>query len=77
MSEQKKHFYDFAPFRIDPLKRRLLRDGEIIRLTPKAFDLLLVLVEESGGQSKRTNCWKKFGRGRWLRKIILIRTSQR
>src|SRR6185436_14109424 len=36
------------PFRIDPLKRRLLRDGEVIRLTPKAFDLLLVLVEASG-----------------------------
>ncbi len=48
MSEQKKHFYDFGPFRIDPLKRRLLRDGEVIRLTPKAFDLLLVLVEERG-----------------------------
>jgi TolB-like protein/DNA-binding winged helix-turn-helix (wHTH) protein/Tfp pilus assembly protein PilF len=48
MSEQKNHFYDFGPFRIDPLKRRLLRDGEVIRLTPKAFDLLLVLVEESG-----------------------------
>jgi len=25
-----------------------LRDGEVIRLTPKAFDLLLVLVEENG-----------------------------
>jgi TolB-like protein/DNA-binding winged helix-turn-helix (wHTH) protein/Tfp pilus assembly protein PilF len=48
MSQQKKHFYDFGPFRIDVLKRRLLRDGEVLRLTPKAFDLLLVLVEESG-----------------------------
>lgn len=47
MSEQKKHFYDFGPFRIDVMKRRLLRDGEVIRVTPKAFDLLLVLVEES------------------------------
>ncbi|HKG97118.1 MAG TPA: transcriptional regulator, partial [Pyrinomonadaceae bacterium] len=48
MSEQKQHFYEFGPFRLDPLKRRLLRDGEPIRLTPKAFDLLLALVEESG-----------------------------
>ena len=48
MSEQKKHFYEFGPFRLDPLKRRLMRDGEPVRLTPKAFDLLLVLVEESG-----------------------------
>ena len=48
MSQQKQHFYDFGPFRIDVMKRRLLRDGEVIRLTPKAFDLLLVLVEEGG-----------------------------
>src|SRR5215208_4434583 len=48
MSEQKQHSYEFGPFRLDPLKRRLLRDGEPIRLTPKAFDLLLVLIEESG-----------------------------
>ena len=48
MSEQKQHFYEFGRFRLDPLKRRLLRDAEALRLTPKAFDLLLVLVEESG-----------------------------
>ena len=48
MSEENKHFYEFGPFRLDPLKRRLMRDGEPVRLTPKAFDLLLVLVEERG-----------------------------
>ena len=48
MSEQNQHFFEFGPFRLDPVKRRLLRDGEAVRLTPKAFDLLLVLVEERG-----------------------------
>lgn len=48
MSEEKQHFYEFGPFRLDSLKRRLTRDGELVRLTPKAFDLLLVLVEERG-----------------------------
>ena len=48
MSEEKRHFYEFGPFRLDPLKRRLMRDDEVLRLTPKAFDLLLVLVEASG-----------------------------
>src|SRR5215213_1142629 len=48
MSEQKQYVYEFGPFRLDPVKRRLLRDGETLRLTPKAFDLLVVLVEESG-----------------------------
>src|SRR6185436_1545152 len=48
MSQQIKHFYEFGPFRLDPLKRRLMRDGDPVRLTPKALDLLLVLVEASG-----------------------------
>lgn len=48
MSQQEKHFYEFGEFRIDVAKRRLLRAGEIVPLTPKAFDLLLVLVERSG-----------------------------
>ena len=48
MLKPPKHFYEFGPFRVDPVKRRLLRDGEIISLTPKAFDTLLVLIENSG-----------------------------
>ena len=48
MPEEKQHFYKFGPFRLDSLKRRLMRDGEPVRLTPKAFDLLLVLVAERG-----------------------------
>jgi TolB-like protein/DNA-binding winged helix-turn-helix (wHTH) protein/tetratricopeptide (TPR) repeat protein len=37
--------YEFGPFRLDAERRALLRDGEPIPLTPKAFDLLVVLVE--------------------------------
>jgi len=48
MSNQEKHFYEFGPFRLDPVKRRLLRDGEMIALTPKAFDTLFALVRQSG-----------------------------
>ena len=48
MSEENQHFYQFGPFRLDPLKRRLMRAEEVLRLTPKAFDLLLVLVEARG-----------------------------
>lgn len=42
------HFYEFGPFRVDALKRRLLRGGEVVPLTPKSFDTLLALVENSG-----------------------------
>jgi DNA-binding winged helix-turn-helix (wHTH) protein/Tol biopolymer transport system component len=37
--------YAFGPFRLEPAKRRLLRDGEPLPLTPKAFDTLLLLVQ--------------------------------
>jgi len=59
MSEENKHFYEFGPFRLDPLKRRLMRDGEPVRLTPKAFDLLLVLVEERGRTVEKDELFKK------------------
>ena len=45
---EEKHFYEFGPFRLEPMERLLLRNGKAISLTPKAFDTLLVLVENSG-----------------------------
>jgi len=39
--------YEFGPFRLDPEKQTLLRDDKPIALTPKAFQLLLVLVRRS------------------------------
>jgi DNA-binding winged helix-turn-helix (wHTH) protein len=41
-------FYDFLNFRLDETGRLLLRDGEIVRLTPKGFDILLLLIQNSG-----------------------------
>jgi DNA-binding winged helix-turn-helix (wHTH) protein/tetratricopeptide (TPR) repeat protein len=41
-------FYEFGPFRIDAQKRRLLRGDEALSLTPKAFETLLALVQNSG-----------------------------
>ena len=63
MSEQIKHFYEFGPFRLDPLKRRLMRDGEHVRLTPKALDLLLVLVEASGRTVEKDELLEKVWAG--------------
>ncbi|HET6648095.1 MAG TPA: tetratricopeptide repeat protein [Pyrinomonadaceae bacterium] len=45
---EKEHFYDFGPFRVDPKKRLLLRDGTPQPLTPKALDILLVLLRHGG-----------------------------
>jgi TolB-like protein len=40
--------YEFGQFRIDPVERTLVREGEPIQLVPKSFDVLAVLVENSG-----------------------------
>jgi DNA-binding winged helix-turn-helix (wHTH) protein len=48
MSQQIKHIYEFGPFRLDAEERLLLRESESVPLTPKAFDLLRVLVEHHG-----------------------------
>jgi DNA-binding winged helix-turn-helix (wHTH) protein/tetratricopeptide (TPR) repeat protein len=39
--------YEFGPFRVDPEKETLQRAGEPVRLTPKTFQILLVLVRHS------------------------------
>lgn len=43
-----KRFYVFGIFRIDATERVLLGEKGSVSLTPKAFDLLLFLVENSG-----------------------------
>jgi len=42
--QQRKVLYQFGPFRVDPEKELLFRDGEPVPLTPKAFQILLVLL---------------------------------
>jgi DNA-binding winged helix-turn-helix (wHTH) protein/TolB-like protein/Tfp pilus assembly protein PilF len=48
MIEDLNRSYEFGPFRLDRSERMLLRNGEVVPLTPKAFDLLLALVEQPG-----------------------------
>ena len=44
MNADAKVVYEFGPFRMDPDQQVLLRDGQLISVTPKAFETLLVLV---------------------------------
>src|SRR6266436_6344478 len=48
MSDTPMHIYEFGPFRVDALRRLLLREGNPVRLPAKAFEILLVLLEEKG-----------------------------
>lgn len=43
-----EHLYEFGPFRLDPLQRLLLCNGKPVSLTPKAFETLVLLVENHG-----------------------------
>jgi DNA-binding winged helix-turn-helix (wHTH) protein/tetratricopeptide (TPR) repeat protein len=40
--------YEFGPFRLDAARRALYRGAEFVPLTPKAAEMLLLLVEEAG-----------------------------
>ncbi len=48
MSAHLQHLYEFGPYRLDTAERLLLRDGEPVPLTPKAFETLVALVQRSG-----------------------------
>jgi DNA-binding winged helix-turn-helix (wHTH) protein len=39
---------EFGPFRIDTVRRILLRDGQAVPLTPKAFEILVALLRRKG-----------------------------
>ena len=59
MSNEENYLYEFGAWRIDPVKRRLLRDGEPVQLTPKVFDLLFALVERSGKAIEKDELMEK------------------
>jgi DNA-binding winged helix-turn-helix (wHTH) protein/TolB-like protein len=54
MKPPTKLFYEFGEFRLDPEKHRLLRNGEIIAVTPKAVETLRVLIERPGRLVERS-----------------------
>lgn len=42
-----RQLYEFGPFRLDPQKELLLREDETIAVAPKAFQILLVLIQHN------------------------------
>ena len=49
MSEKRGHLYEFGGFVLDTSQHLLSRDGQPVPITPKTYDLLVVLIENSGG----------------------------
>jgi Tol biopolymer transport system component/DNA-binding winged helix-turn-helix (wHTH) protein len=48
MSNRINQIYEFGDFQLNPAERLLLRQGQPVSITPKAFDTLLALVRQSG-----------------------------
>lgn len=48
MNVEGKHFYRFNSFLLDVAERQLLKNGVQVPLAPKAFDVLVALVERRG-----------------------------
>jgi DNA-binding winged helix-turn-helix (wHTH) protein/TolB-like protein/tetratricopeptide (TPR) repeat protein len=48
MNNGKNLIYEFDSFSLDPTERRLTHDGKVIALPPKAFETLVVLIENNG-----------------------------
>lgn len=48
MNQPEPHTYEFDDFRLDAVRRLLLRSGEVVPLTPKVLDTLLYFVRHRG-----------------------------
>jgi Tol biopolymer transport system component/DNA-binding winged helix-turn-helix (wHTH) protein len=52
-------FYDFGPFRVDAVSRLLIRDAEIVPVTSKVFDVLLMFVSNTGRMFDKDEMMKR------------------
>ncbi|HLN97062.1 MAG TPA: winged helix-turn-helix domain-containing protein [Pyrinomonadaceae bacterium] len=59
MGDTRMHIYEFGPFRVDVLRRLLLREGNQVRLPAKAFEILLVLLEGKGRLVEKDELMRK------------------
>lgn len=73
MQSREKHFYEFGLFRIDTRERQLFRDCAPVSLTPKLFDLLLVLVENKGHTLGKDELMQRVWKGTFVEENNLSR----
>lgn len=59
MGLETSHSYEFGRFYLDASDRVLKRDQEPVALTPKSFDILLALVENSGQVVEKDDLMKR------------------
>lgn len=62
----------FGPFELDEARRQLLRGGSEIHLTPKAFDLLALLVAEAPRVVRKTELHERLWPGTFVADATLV-----
>lgn len=70
---QTKNFYEFDDFRVDPVSRLLFRQDEIIPLTAKVFDILLVFVDNCGRVLEKDELMQRVWAGSFVEEGNLTR----
>ena len=66
--------YEFGPYRLELPPRRLLRGGEPVSLTPKAFDTLLALIERRDRVVEKTELMQLIWQGSFVEEANLSQT---
>src|SRR6185295_12543724 len=66
--------YRFADFAVDRGRFRILKNNEERTLTPRAFDVLLYLIEESGRVVGRQELFDQLWKGSFVTDNALTRT---
>ena len=59
MAAETKEVFEFGLFRLDPAERQLTRENIPVHLPPKAFDLLMLFVENPGRLLKKEELLKQ------------------
>src|SRR5262245_6050363 len=71
----------FGPFRLDEGERQLTRGDAVLPLTPKVFDLLVLLVERQGQLVRKEELMQRLwpdafvGDGTLAKHVSILRTS--
>jgi TolB-like protein/DNA-binding winged helix-turn-helix (wHTH) protein/Tfp pilus assembly protein PilF len=73
MVERAKHLFAFGPFRLDPAQRLLFSEGEVVSLTPKALETLLVLVENRGQLLTKEELLERVWPGTFVEEVTLAK----
>src|SRR5947209_8902919 len=58
MSNKTRRLYEFGPFRLDTAERTLFSGERPVTLTPKVFDLLVLMLENPGRLLEKENLLK-------------------